>query len=99
MLQRLVVRHRDSRSAEAFVDQHQAGLSLEGMRIETTKPLQVGARLRLEVRMHGDALIAEGTAVVARATADDMWLEFLALEGSLVEELARRARPPGLHGR
>lgn len=99
VLQRLVVRHRDSRSAEAFVDQHQSGLSLKGMRIETSKPLQVGARLRLEVRIHGDALIAEGTAVVARATADDMWLEFLALEGSLVEELARRARPPGLHGR
>ena len=97
--QRLVVRHRDSRSTEAFVDQHQAGLSLRGMRVETMKPLPLGTRLRLEVRIAGDVLIAEGTAVVARRTAGEMWLEFLQLEGPMVEELALRARPPGLHRR
>lgn len=93
--QRLVIRHRDSRSAEAFVDQHQAGLSLRGMRVETSRPLPLGTRLRLEVRIAADVCIAQGTATVTRRSTEDMWLEFVQLEGALVEELAARARAGG----
>jgi eukaryotic-like serine/threonine-protein kinase len=89
---RLVLRHRDSRSAEAFVDQHQAGLSLRGMRVETSRPLALGTRLRLEIRIAHEVCIARGTATVTRRSTDDMWLEFVQLEGALVEELAARAR-------
>lgn len=93
---RVVLRQRELQSAAEFVDQHATDLSLRGMHIATQRPLGIGSRLRLEVRVAHDALLAAGTALVVRHEPTGMWVQFLQLEGPLVDELARREQSPGL---
>ena len=95
--QRLVIRHRDLPSVEAFLDHHGQGISLDGITLSTPRPLPVGTRLRVEVRIAEDRLIGEGLASVASATAREMRLQFAQLRGPLVDQLAKRENAPGLN--
>ena len=72
-------------------------ISLDGITLSTPRPLPVGTRLRVEVRIAEDRLIGEGLASVASATAREMRLQFAQLRGPLVDQLAKRENAPGLN--